>query len=70
MTIHQLNELLMERDELKQRIRKTEQELPLPVRTAMMIPGALEYAQMIIQRNNLEYRITEAEKIIQSQINP
>jgi uncharacterized protein YdcH (DUF465 family) len=69
MTINQLNELLNERDELQSRIRQQECFIPKLVREAIQDPEVLEFSKLIIERNNLNYRIAEAERLINNSIN-
>lgn len=67
MTIGQFNELLMQRDELKQEIKRNIEKLPPQVAEALQVPGAIEVALMMKQFNDLCFAITDAEKSIQSQ---
>jgi hypothetical protein len=62
MTIQQLNELLMERDELRQQIRIAQAALPPVVCRALAHPEAIDYARMLDRLQNLNYLIEDAEK--------
>jgi len=64
MTSVQLNELLTEREELKIKLRKQEALLPPIVRDAVHKPGAIDYALMLYELEQLNYRIYDVEQQI------